>query len=194
MIEIIQHGNSGINIFKYKGQKAIQVVGVEKAFDKLEEYVKNNPITLIIELGSDYGGLTNLLADHKISNAAKIHTFDINASQFKSFNSKITFHHKSFDSAHNFIVSLIQSNNRIILLCDGGNKQKEFQTYCKYLKKEDIIMAHDYISNKIEFNSKYFSKIWNWQEFEDSFISCNDILPILEDEFKKYVWFIGIKT
>jgi cephalosporin hydroxylase len=194
MIEVIEHGNSGINIFTYKGQKAVQVVGVEKAFDQLARFLTDLPITLIIELGSDCGGLTNLLADHKISSHATIHTFDINNTQFKSYNSKIIFHHSSFEDAHDEILSLIQSNNRVLLLCDGGNKPKEFYTYCPHLKLNDVIMSHDYIANEQEFISKYKNTVWNWQEFQDSNITCENIQPILQEEFKKYVWFIGIKN
>ena len=35
MIKKIKHGNSGIDVFEYKGQKAVQKFGVEKAFDLL---------------------------------------------------------------------------------------------------------------------------------------------------------------
>jgi hypothetical protein len=193
MIEVIPHGDSGINVFKYKGQIAMQVVGVEKAFSVLAEKIKQRPIEMIIELGTDHGGLTNLLADHEISTYAKIHTFDINGDRFKSHNDKISFNHASFQSSYDYIVSLIESGGRVLLLCDGGNKKEEFATFYKFLKNNDIIMGHDYAPNQDEFINKYHGKIWNWHEFQDSYADFDGLSPFMQEEFAKYAWCIRIK-
>ena len=193
MIEVIQHCNSGINVFKYKGQKTLQVVGVEKAFTKLHEQTKDNPFSTIIELGSDYGGLTNILADHPLSNSANIHTFDINKQNFISYSDKITFHNKDFYECFEFIRGLIESSGRVLLLCDGGNKKQEFADFHVFLKPDDIIMAHDYVKDRKTFMNEYYGKIWSWHEFEDSYAAFPRLHPFLQDEFEPYVWCIRIK-
>jgi hypothetical protein len=193
MINIIPHGNSGINVFEYKHQLALQVVGVEQAFTELYEDTKNNPIRMIVELGTDYGGLTNLLADHPISDQAEIHTYDINGQRFKSHNSKIQFHCTSFHDAHEEIVSFLSCDKRVLLLCDGGDKKSEFNTYKNFIKSADIIMAHDYAPNREVFIEKYIGKIWNWHEFQDDFAKCNSLEPYLQNIFEDYAWCIRIK-
>jgi cephalosporin hydroxylase len=189
MIEIMEHGNSGIKVFSYKGQKALQVVGVESAFDQLAESL-DSPVKTIIEIGTDFGGLTNLLADIKISESAEIHTYDINKDRFISHNNKIQFHCKNVFSAEQEIKDLIQSEGKTLLLCDGGNKQKEFEVFHKYLKSGDIIMAHDYAPNAQAFAEDYISKIWNWHEFQDSFADFKGLEPYMQNLFKKYSWCI----
>lgn len=193
MIKVIPHGDSGINVFEYKNQLALQVVGVESAFTALYYATLDNPITLIVELGTDYGGLTNLLADHKISDKAAIHTYDINGERFKSYNSKIQFHNSSFYDSHEHIVSLLSSNKRVLLLCDGGDKKSEFATYKNFIKSNDIIMAHDYAPNREEFLEKYVGKIWNWHEFQDEYATCDTLKPYLQEIFANYAWCIRIK-
>ena len=135
-IETMEHVDSGITVFKYKGQKALQVVGVENAFTALAKTVADNPFDVIIEIGTDFGGLTNLLADHEVSSVATIHTFDINASRFVSHNDKITFHNKNVFSHEAEVAKLIENAKRCLLLCDGGNKEEEFRVFHSYLKNE----------------------------------------------------------
>jgi len=193
MIEIFEHGNSGISVFSYKGLKALQVVGVENAFTTLYENIKDDLPDIIIELGSDYGGLTNLLADHNISKNAAIHTYDINESRFVSHNDKITFHGGDMWVQTISIHELIQNSNRALVLCDGGDKRREFAVFQASLRSDDIIMAHDYSATTDSFKSECFGKIWNWHEFEDSFANFTGLDPFLQEEFAKYAWCIRKK-
>lgn len=192
MIEIIKHGNSGINVFSYNGQKALQVVGVEEAFNELSRR-QTKPFARIIEIGTDYGGLTNLLASLEISKNINIYTFDVSNSRFISHDNKIIFYHKDVFSIETEIGKMIASEGRTLLLCDGGDKKKEFEIFHRYLKTGDIIMAHDYASTPEDFKENYFGKIWNWHEFQDSFADFNGLEPYMQDLFKKYAWCIRIK-
>ena len=191
-IEVFPHGDSGINVFKYKGQPALQVVGVEKAFDALEDTL--TPFKRIVELGTDYGGLTNLLADHPVSDEATIDTFDINGERFVSHNDKITFHHTSFENAFDLISKLISDEGRVLLLCDGGNKRGEFQAFHKFLKVGDVIMGHDYSATQETFINECRGKIWNWHEFQDSYADFPGLEPYFQEVFKNYAWCCRIKV
>lgn len=193
MIEVKEHGNSGINIFSYKGQPAIQVVGVENAFNQLSTAIPSS-FARIIEIGTDYGGLTNLLADLPISDNIEIHTFDISDKRFIAHNSKITFHHNNVFEIEQQIGDMISDEGRTLLLCDGGNKRLEFQVFHKYLKNGDVIMAHDYAPNPVEFINSYKHKIWSWHEFQDSFAHFPNLQPYMQDTFKDYAWCIRMKV
>lgn len=184
------HGDSGIMVFSYKGQKTLQVYGVEKAFTEL---FNSTSIQTIIEIGTDFGGLTNLLAD-LIEKQINVHTFDINAERFISYNDKIIFHNEDVFSVETKIGTLIQNEGTTLLLCDGGNKKEEFKIFHKYLKSGDIIMAHDYASTIEDFNNNYKNKIWNWHEFEDSYASFDNLEPFMQDIFKIYAWCIRKKS
>lgn len=46
---------------------------------------------------------------------------------------------------------------KTILLCDGGNKIREFQTFAPFLKSGDMIAAHDYTDTRS-------LQFWNTQE------------------------------
>jgi len=192
MIEIMEHGNSGIKIFSYKGQKALQVVGVENGFTKLAKNIET-PFARIIEIGTDYGGLTNLLADNEIAEVAEIHTFDILANRFVCHNDKITFHHKDVFKHEEEIADMISKDGRTLLLCDGGHKQREFEVFHKYLKSGDVIMAHDYAPNDQEFVNNFKHKIWSWHEFRDDYADFEGLEFYMQDVFKKYAWCIRRK-
>lgn len=193
MIKKTQHGDSGIDVFEYKGQKAVQRFGVEKAFNLLAKEIGEDRFSRILEIGTDYGGLTNLLADLKISENIDIHTYDVNPNRFVSHNDKIKFHNTDVFSIEEKIAKLISSEGRTLLLCDGGNKKKEFEVFHKYLKKGDIIMAHDYAPDNDSFVKDYIGKIWSWHEFKDEYADFEGLDPYLQETFKNYAWCIRIK-
>lgn len=177
------------DIFSYKGLKALQVYGVEKAFSELAKY-KN--FSMIIELGADYGGLTNMLADHEISTDAVIHTFDINAKKFTNLNPrKIVFHNIDMYKEKSEVILLLNGNTwgYTLLLCDGGNKAFEWEEFSQYLKTGDIIMAHDYAPNKSEHKENIEAGRWNWWEFNDENIKEDNLIKPL-DCFDEYAWCI----
>ncbi len=187
-----KHGH--VDTFKYKDLPAIQMFGVMDEFTKLGEYTANNPFRTIIELGTDYGGLTNAIADNTVSNYATIHTFDINSDRFINYwPEKIVFHCIDIYANFEYILKLIK-RQRVLVLCDGGNKPLEFQTIAPHLKTGDVIMAHDYFANKEEFAKSKESGGWAWWEFADSSYNINEadwFEPITT--FKNYVWFIREK-
>mgnify|MGYP003646616649 CR=1 FL=1 len=193
MIRTFQHGNSGIDIFEYKGQKTLQVVGVEKAFEALAKENKEEPFQRIIEIGTDYGGLTNLLADHSISEGIDIYTYDINPNRFVSHNDKIKFFNTDVFLIEDEIAELIGSKGKTLLLCDGGNKRKEFEVFHKYLKSGDVIMAHDYAPDDKTFKEKYLNKIWSWHEFKDEYADFKNLKPYMQDVFANFAWCIRSK-
>jgi hypothetical protein len=191
-IEKVKHAN--IDVFTYNGIKALQMYGVWEGFSELAQYVYMNPFDRIIELGADFGGLTNMLADHEISDHAIIHTFDINKEKFTNLNPyKIVFHHLDIYANFPVIGDLIQSSRRTLLLCDGGNKAHEFQNLVQYLRPGDVIMAHDYSPNEQAHEDNVAAGRWNWWEFHDGCIPGDDSLIKPLECFEQYVWCIREK-
>lgn len=190
-INIEQHGP--VKAFNYFGIKALQVYGVHEAFSELAQYVKDKPFDMIIELGADYGGLTNMLADHEISAGAVVHTFDLNKDKFTNLRpEKITFHHTDIYSNFEVIGQLVSNSKRTLVLCDGGNKVLEFNSMVPYLNPGDIIMAHDYAKNVVKHMENIEEGRWNWWEFNDSNIPDAELFIPIEC-FDKYVWCIREK-
>jgi hypothetical protein len=188
-IEPNTHGP--VKTFKYGGLPAIQVWGVDKAFTKLAQYVQSRPFDVIIELGADYGGLTNMLADNPISSHATIHTFDLNRDRFTNlWPEKIVFHCMDIYANFEYISKLFDENRRVLVLCDGGNKALEYKELSRWLNYGDIIMAHDYYPDKAEFEAGKLEGRWNWWEFSDEVATLNPSLVKPVDYFDNYAWFI----
>jgi cephalosporin hydroxylase len=176
----------------YKGIRVAQRLDVIEALSQLNNICK--PST-IIEIGTANGGFTKILEDHPISLNAEIYTYDIRHKQY-NFN-RAKFIQKDCFKVEKEIAKQIQKEGITILFCDGGNKIKEFNTFAKYLKTGDIILAHDYIEDETTFNNYFKNKLWNWHETSLAPIlntikeeGLKDILP---EYFSKAVWKSCIK-
>lgn len=119
---------------------------------------------LIIEIGSGRGAFSYWLH----SNSKKFVSYDIDSRRNMFTDKNIDF--RVGDCFDKKILSdiqmLIESHKRILLLCDGGNKEKEFQTFAKFLKKDDVIMCHDY--SDCDTYYKKLQKDINWKTRSES--------------------------
>ena len=171
----------GIKRLTYKGIPVSQVVGVEDKFSKL---LNNEEFDVIIEIGTLHGGLTLVLSD--LFNG-HIYSYDINKVENKALlKENITL--VLGDVFSNTEIYNIIKNNRVLVLCDGGNKIKEVNHFAKYIKPNDYIMAHDYFHLREEFSSDKWTgceityadikteceknNIENTRNFEDVFWYC----------------------
>lgn len=198
--------NKDIAHLSYKGLATEQNPNIIYPFNTL---VANIKPSLILEIGTFHGGLTVILETLLHNNMlfdSKIITYDINSPSYllslidKSDNIKsytknlFSQSYSDFfdDKTRQEIISLINNNDHILVLCDGGCKKCEFNILCKYLKNGDIIMAHDYAPTK-EYFEKYMKyKIWNWHEIQDSDIieniAKNNLEPYMREEFLNVAW------
>lgn len=194
--------------FTYEGIVIQQHNDVEIVFEQLFKITKPSRI---LEIGTASGGLTLLLRnllDRISMEDTEIRTYDVDDKHYLSkyinegvkIDSRIkdVFNH-SYDELVEVeeISSYIQNEGVTIVLCDGGSKKNEFRLLSKLLKLDDIIMAHDYSPNEDYFSKNINNKIWNWLEIQDSDIkqSCveNQLVPFMDEEFKKVVWVCKIK-
>lgn len=188
----------------YKNLRMAQNQNAEKFFDFLIE--KKRP-THILEIGTAQGGLSLLLSDlltkHNLNNSI-IKTYDREEpvyliSTIKKNNIKnIDVNHCNiFDEDIEKLKSFIDQGSPTLVLCDGGSKKTEFNMFAKFLKKEDMIMAHDYAPNKNYFENHVRGKIWNWHEIQDSHIeeTCKkeNLLRLVPDMSQSAAWVCMIK-
>lgn len=176
-----------------------------KAFEIFELFLAQVRPARILEIGTSHGGLT-LFIRHTLNklglNNSLIKTFDVNrfTSHFilmNESNLEIVYDN-IFSDDYNSIINTDQITNFIsndgpnIILCDGGNKIKEFNLLAPLLNSNDFILAHDYCSSLEVFKDKIMNKIWCWHEIQDSDIlnACETfgLEPYMEQAFSDIVW------
>ena len=175
----------------YKNIQVSQVMGIYFMFDKnfLSKF------DTIIEIGTYNGGLSSWIFDNK-NKDAKFVTYDIDVTvKSEKLNPKIDSRLEDCFSESTFkdIINFIKSDGKCLVLCDGGNKPKEFNEFSKYLKSGDHIMCHDYCKDKSQHN---FSKTyWQWPYHADTFyediensISKNNLEPYMHDNWQFFLW------
>lgn len=92
-----------------------------------------------------------------------------------------------------------------LLLCDGGNKHKEFELYAPALKPGDFIMGHDWAYDEAAFECNKRDGVWRgwelkWQTGEgDQNFGIKDICErnglkrVYAEEFDPVVWVCCVK-
>jgi len=183
--------------FKY-GFLNIPVQQVPNALNVFQEFFENESFEYVIEIGTSYGGLSLFLNEQSNIHNFKFITYDISDVRIKKawLDNKIPFDYRIEDcfstNTSNFIITLLKEN-KCLLLCDGGNKVKEFNFFSKFITSGNYIMAHDYSTDKNYFDKNIRDKVWNWLEIEDADIMSsvddyNLIKPEYYEKFKDVVW------
>lgn len=177
------------------------------AFYYIWDLIEDIKPSTIIEIGTAAGGLTRFLkfACNELNVNSRVISYDRSVNPFnKMITPDLGIDLRIKDCFHgdennlNELISDIQSEGRCIVLCDGGNKVKEFNILSDYLKTGDIIMSHDYAYDSQDFTDNIKGKIWNWCEskfenLKDS-VERNHLLSYRQDLFSKAVWACFIKS
>lgn len=124
-----------------------QALGTVQVF---KEFLEKEHFERIVEIGTGNGHFTRALAEMF---DGTIFTFDnrIWIDHPGGFKGRCylpenveEFLENVFDlDVIGFIGWIISEPGRVLLLCDGGDKPREMRTFCKYLKVNDVAMAHD---------------------------------------------------
>jgi cephalosporin hydroxylase len=119
-----------------------------------EMFFNKTKPTCMVELGTFWGGLTLFLQHQCYSRGMTFYTIDFK--EFADFDTpdgalylngtKALFHHvdmwtPEFDK---LLDSIMRNEKGIVMLCDGGNKPKEMQTFTPRLRPGDYIACHDW--------------------------------------------------
>lgn len=159
------HYTPGMTTFDCLGISGATAQQHVDAFTFFASFFIQHPVDRIIEIGTAAGGLALFFREQNPK--AIIDTFDIveRPLHAKLREVGIATHLKDvFEPAHTAeLHDMIRAPGRLLLLCDGGNKVREFNEFAGSLKPDDVIMAHDYCADR----SNYFPKmqrIWPWWE------------------------------
>jgi len=161
--------------------------------------LKHKP-AMVIEIGTSKGGLSSLLSACVAQYGGEFNTFDVHKdgdyNQYPlhgnaQFHWMDCFEPEGFE----FITSLIEEPGKCFLLCDGGNKPKEFNIFSNFLKVGDVISAHDWIDETVPGASPL---IWGWLETHSRQLegSCKEhsLEKFMPEWFDWSAWFVRIKT
>lgn len=152
--------------------------------------MEKHPPVNIVEIGTNNGGFTIALGIHAWAIKAQIHTFDITQAPNEDFLPlaavlPISFHKLDCfsEKGEKLIREIIQRPGTTYLLCDGGDKPKEFNHFAEFMKPGDVIAAHDY-SVKEEW--------WPWREVKlcqvQDAIMRHDLSPFMQEHFDMAAW------
>lgn len=172
----------------YKGIFTQQNKNFYPAFEKL--FAQEN-IVRVIEIGTATGGFIRAVRD--LTNA-EIITYDVIETKHKVTleENNISVNVQSVFEDYDAVEDYISRKGQTLVLCDGGNKIKEFEVFSRILKSGDIIMAHDYSYDDVLYQAYIKNHVWRWCEIQYKDIalsvSQNNLEPYMTDEFQEAVW------
>lgn len=181
------------HLFLYRGINCRQTRRVFASLDALTQALVDNPPQTIIEIGTFHGAFTRLLRDHDISEGTEIHTFDI-TNFSKPRVEEVTYHFGNvFGDKQNTVKEIIAKPGRCLVFCDGGNKELEVKTFCRMLKRGDIILCHDYIASHDVLKEEIIGN-WpvnqyeaQWSNIEQD-LTSNGCVPFMAEEMQRAMW------
>lgn len=176
--------------------KSIPTQQVKNYFNIFSKFFENEKIENVIEIGTSYGGLSLFLYEQSLIHGFDFFTIDISDKRMKDAWSEktIPFVYYVSDCFTDEIftkISNILSLKKTLLLCDGGNKILEFNTFSSLLQSGSFIMAHDYSPNWDYFNTNIKNITWDWCEIRDENIEQSfEFVQKSKyyDEFLKISW------
>jgi len=116
--------------------------------------LNDNPdILRIVELGTGHGGTSLFLGSRICGRGGKVLTIDIAQlmdHSYSSWNLSAQKYNVTFLQKDVFLPETVQEvsnfikDHRALIFCDDGVKKREFPLYAEILKKDDLLLAHDY--------------------------------------------------
>lgn len=181
----------------YNGIQISQVLGIYLFFNK--DFLNN--FDNIVEIGSYNGGLSSYIFESK-KHSANFTSYDImpELNETTKMRNDIDFRIGDCfeETYYKEIISLIEQKGRTLLICDGGNKTKEFNEFSKYLKKDDVVILHDYKQDDESW--KTATEFWQWPYgFETQYEEIKDAIELNQlEEFNNtnanfFIWGSYIK-
>jgi hypothetical protein len=172
------------------------------AFEAFHYFLNEIKPKRILEIGTALGGFTSFLnyTCKKLEIDCKILSYDIydrgdsyNVMKQNGIDVRVEdIFLENYSEVKPEIQDFIKSEGTTLVLCDGGDKIKEFNILSNFLKLGDFIMAHDYAENHQIFEEKINLNIWNWHEISDTDIeeACtrNNLAIHNKNMFDKVVW------
>jgi 23S rRNA U2552 (ribose-2'-O)-methylase RlmE/FtsJ len=176
------------------------------AFEVFHNFIKNTSPKRILEIGTALGGFTSFLkyTVDTLELNCDVLSYDIYDKSWykdiKDMGVDIRIENIFLDNytkLPQYVIDFIQSDGTTLILCDGGDKIREFNILSDYMKPGDHILAHDYAFDREYFDKNIYLKVWNWHELSESDIinACdrNNLKDYQRDLFQSVAWVSKIK-
>ncbi len=136
----------------------------------------------IVEIGSGACGLTMLLLEYAARTGGYVLACEVNGLVVpEGYNDDLIRAEFSCWDVESRIERFISFPGPTLVLCDGGDKPREFRTFAAYLKPGDVIAAHDYPSPN-----------WSCVEITDEDVDpvCEEhgLVPFCDEEMVRAAW------
>lgn len=168
---------------RFFGLEMAQNALVPALFNRL---IEEQQPARVIEIGCSKGGLSYLFALGSSLLGYDFHTCDTRDSLIYPL---ARADHRVADVFELDMQTLIGGYGTTVLLCDGGDKRREFETFAPMLKPGDIIGAHD-----LHRGDEY----WGWSEITDADVqdTCErcGLEPFMQEEFAAAAWLMRRRT
>jgi cephalosporin hydroxylase len=166
------------------------------AWTMFEQFLLNEKFERVFEIGTGMGGLTQFIDDFSKDNKidTEILTVDIKPVNESLINNNVKCLQLDVTNVQNLsrLDTFLRTNKKLLILCDGGNKPKEFNLFAKYIKVGDFIMAHDYAISYEYFENNIKNKKWDWCLIsEGDIVNVCDKFNLIDNtniDFTKEMW------
>jgi len=160
------------------------------SFDLFDEFLQKEKFDNVIEIGTAFGGLCLFLYEKSLEYNYNFMSFDI---ADRIYDKHLTMGRIVLDIFSEDAINIVKKqleNGKCLILCDGGNKIKEFNFFYELLKPNDFIMAHDYAKSVEHFNNNIKDTYWNWCEIIDSDVAkaLENLQKYKDIDFEKCAW------
>lgn len=149
----------------------------------------------VIEIGTAAGGLTLIIRDlmDNLGLDGKLFTFDPMPMDRPYLARPGIVYTQADALAGDDVEYLVDvTDGPCLVLCDGGNKAREFQRLAPVLRPGDVLMAHDYAPSRAYFDEVMDGVHWNWLEItdEDIMTPCfaYGLVPYQQEVFQRVAW------
>jgi len=153
----------------------------------------------VIEIGSYNGALATALGLTCKAIGAKMITYDINrpSEAIVPIGEAlgVVFQVASCWDRQAEIGALIGSPGPSMVLCDGGDKPRELDTFARYLKTGDVIAAHDYDAvHEVDSSVPQAERPWPFSEIVkaqgDEIAAMHNLEPWMQEHFDLAGWLV----
>jgi cephalosporin hydroxylase len=178
-----------------------------KAFETFFYFLKEVRPKKILEIGTSIGGFISFVNDScKVLNLdCEVLSLDINTYPWyddmreEGIDLRVeNVFSENYEDVSDYVKEFISSEGTTMVLCDGGDKKREFNILSNYLKVGDFILGHDYAYDENYFEENVNQKIWNWLELTEKDIedACkrNNLIDYRRDVFQSVVWVCKMKS
>ena len=172
-----------------------------EAYQVFYDFIKENEPARILEIGTALGGFTQFLKRCVVSLGLNtdIRSYDIHEMRwYKDMISQgidvrvENIFSPDYSTCDPEVIEYIKQPGATVILCDGGDKIREFRLLANYVRVGDFIMAHDYAHSIDVFNATVNRKRWNWCEITlsdiQSSVYANDLIGYNYHKFENVAW------